>query len=177
MSEFHPDMTKAERLDILRARRALVRGRPPSVEVRTVSRFRGGWAVNLYVDNIRHTRRMLKAKTYEEALAEAEAIEELPVTFRSAEYLYFIQLQNSDGFIKIGVANDVEKRVADIQGAVPYDVTILKVVQGAFGPGRSFGLERIFHSKFAHLRVRGEWFRPEPELLEAINTLEPLLNP
>lgn len=34
------------------------------------------------------------------------------------------------------------------------------------------GLEQQLHEKFAALRVRGEWFRAEPELLAYIESLK-----
>ena len=74
--------------------------------------------------------------------------------------VYFVQA--NDGHIKIGLARDVQKRLASLQTAHAHELVLLVAIEG------TFRLEQSLHRKFAHLRLRGEWFRPEPELLELI---------
>lgn len=74
--------------------------------------------------------------------------------------VYFL----SDGdAIKIGHASGkLERRVSGIQTGHPGELVVL----GAF-PADIYG-EMELHARFAHLRIRGEWFRSDPELLDFI---------
>lgn len=77
-------------------------------------------------------------------------------------YVYFVQVEG-DGPIKIGVSTGLpDNRVYSLQCACPYE---LRLVATFFG-GRA--AEAGLHRRFKHLRLRGEWFRPAPELLEWI---------
>jgi hypothetical protein len=78
--------------------------------------------------------------------------------------IYFIQL-GSSGPIKIGYASRLKARVAQLQTASHEPLTVLAAIPGGFGK------ERELHSQFANLRLHGEWFRPEPELLAHIGEL------
>ncbi len=82
----------------------------------------------------------------------------------SCHLVYFIRLND---FIKIGFTRNVTQRFQAIEAAVPYDVTLLHEMPG------SFDLELDLHRKFKHLRVRGEWFRAD---LELVNFIEELKN-
>lgn len=75
----------------------------------------------------------------------------------SASRVYFMR---HDRIIKIGFSVDPEKRAQALASAV-----ILATEPG----GRV--LEEAMHAKFSHLRIRGEWFSPGPDLLAYINKL------
>ncbi len=75
--------------------------------------------------------------------------------------VYFVQ-GASGGPVKIGFATHVKARVAGLQGAHRDDLVVLASVPGTMED------ERDHHFRFAALRVRGEWFRPESPLLEHI---------
>jgi len=75
--------------------------------------------------------------------------------------VYFIQ-DTGTGHIKIGWSKGVEDRLRTLQQANPSELLLLRSVNG----GRKE--EAGFHRKFQRLRVRGEWFRPTPELLDFI---------
>lgn len=68
--------------------------------------------------------------------------------------VYFIRFS---GLVKIGWTGDLKQRM----GNVPNE-EILGTVAGTMED------EKRCHAAFAHLRVKGEWFRPEPELLRFI---------
>lgn len=70
-------------------------------------------------------------------------------------YVYYLRFSDR---IKIGTTADWSHRLA---GGVPYDEVLARE------PG-SYELERFRKLQFRHLRIRGEWFRPETELLEHI---------
>ncbi len=76
--------------------------------------------------------------------------------------IYFVQ-EGSKGPIKIGVSAEVACRFSSIQVGNPRRLRLL-------GTAPCYGkqLEIEIHRKFSHLRIRGEWFRPAPELLDFI---------
>jgi hypothetical protein len=66
-------------------------------------------------------------------------------------------------FVKIGKANSVGKRLAEIQTHCPHDLELLAA------PVWEDRMERVIH---AHLRAhneRGEWFRLTPEVQQVID--------
>lgn len=80
---------------------------------------------------------------------------------RPSTYTYFIWMENPHylpGPIKIGCASDPVARLAQLQTASPYPLSLIGYVPG----GEK--LERELHQKYAHLRLRGEWFDCTVEL-------------
>jgi hypothetical protein len=74
--------------------------------------------------------------------------------------VYFIRCGNA---VKIGISKDAHVRARAIQVAQSETVEVVHTCKG----GRK--LERYFHKLFASLRVRGEWFRYEGDLLDWLN--------
>lgn len=74
---------------------------------------------------------------------------------RIADKTYVIR---SGGFVKIGIAHDIELRFRALLSMNPHDLECLVVLPG----GRA--LERSLHLRFAAHRHRDEWFRVEGEL-------------
>lgn len=69
--------------------------------------------------------------------------------------VYFV----SDGeHIKIGYSTAPKIRVADLQVSSGRELVLLGTISGGLDT------ERRLHARFAHCRVRGEWFSPTPEL-------------
>jgi len=79
--------------------------------------------------------------------------------------VYFIQESGSMA-IKIGTAKDVDGRVRDMSVSTPHLLTVLAVIDG------DRDVERVLHRRFAHARIRGEWFHPVPELLAYISEVK-----
>jgi hypothetical protein len=75
---------------------------------------------------------------------------------------YFIQGQVMR-LIKIGLAKNISERLNTLQCGSPDNLVVLKTISG--------NVERVYHKRFAHFRLHGEWFRPAPELLEFIKEL------
>lgn len=73
-------------------------------------------------------------------------------------WIYFIRGKEG-GPVKIGVANDPKKRLADLQRTCPVELEII-----GSRPGDTFA-ERELHDRFADFRVHGEWFEPSPVIL------------
>lgn len=74
--------------------------------------------------------------------------------------VYFIRMGD---LIKIGTTISIRKRVSQLS------LTMSHVL--ATEPGSEV-LESRLHEKFAHLREHGEWFRPEPDLLEYVEEVK-----
>ena len=81
--------------------------------------------------------------------------------------IYFAQVANKDGYIKIGRAVNPWKRLKSLQGCSPYKLILLRVMPTR----RAYTKEIELHQKFAHLHVLGEWFECAPELVNFIATL------
>lgn len=86
--------------------------------------------------------------------------------------VYF--MREPDGPVKIGITHigvvstmvySVESRRCTIESGSGRRMVLLAHIPG------STALEAEIHRRFAHLRTIGEWFRPEPELLDFITSL------
>jgi hypothetical protein len=75
-------------------------------------------------------------------------------------FVYFVRDQS--GYIKIGVSNNPERRLAAMQTSHAAPLTLLAVM-----PGTRFD-EAGLHVRFSHLRRTGEWFAPGKELMDYI---------
>ena len=71
-------------------------------------------------------------------------------------YVYFIQ-NSRLGHIKIGVANDVEKRLSSLQNANSVRLNVIKIVL-CDSRKEAFLLEEKLHFLFKENRLMGEWF-------------------
>jgi hypothetical protein len=71
-------------------------------------------------------------------------------------WVYFMRRER---LIKIGFTVDLRRRAETL------NATVLAKTPGGLAE------ERQMHTRFAHLRRHGEWFEPDPELLEYVNGL------
>lgn len=69
-------------------------------------------------------------------------------------FVYFIQ---SGGFIKIGVAVNVLKRVKDLQTGNPNNISLVAHIN-ARSKQHAYSIENQLHRKFASYNKTGEWF-------------------
>jgi hypothetical protein len=77
--------------------------------------------------------------------------------------VYFMQVGSpASCLVKIGFAEDVPARAATIRSTLHEPVAILGVMPGARPE------EAELHRLFAHIRRKGEYFFPEPDLLDYI---------
>ncbi|MGN7160813.1 GIY-YIG nuclease family protein [Sphingomonas sp. SAFR-052] len=104
-------------------------------------------------------REVWEERQAEKAQAAAPEIEESSF---SAD-LYFIR--SEAGPIKIGVSNDVRKRLKGLQTSSPYKLSIACIKRCAAME------EGAYHERFAAHRLHGEWFSPAPEIEAEITTL------
>ncbi len=56
----------------------------------------------------------------------------------------------------------VNTRVLNLSTSTPLSLDVLAVIDG------NWNTEQALHRRFARARIRGEWFRPVPELLAHI---------
>ncbi len=80
------------------------------------------------------------------------------------ETIYFVQAEDG-GPIKIGLAACVWCRLSSLQTGNPARLLLLATTVGDCVD------EAELHSRFSRHRLRGEWFRPNPELLALIEGL------
>ncbi|NJM47628.1 MAG: GIY-YIG nuclease family protein [Alkalinema sp. RU_4_3] len=86
-----------------------------------------------------------------------------------AHFIYFILNEDSDA-IKIGRAKDLAKRMNALQTSSPAKLKLIKSVQ-VEGVKEAHELEQSLHRQFHEIRLAGEWFKAEANLLEYINQL------
>ncbi len=78
------------------------------------------------------------------------------------EYTYFIQQENG-GNIKIGFTTQKpEKRLANLQTGSAYPLRIVGLLKG--------NKESKLHQKFSDIRVKGEWYKNNEELVDYIKS-------
>lgn len=85
-----------------------------------------------------------------------------------SRFVYFIQA-GEDGPIKIGVATEPFKRLAELQTGNPARLRIVAIVEG------DTGMERALHDRFAEHRLEGEWFKPT-HILVALHAIRSSAN-
>ena len=70
--------------------------------------------------------------------------------------VYFVR---ADGRVKIGKANNVDKRLRDLQTSAPHELELLAVARGGLAE------EAAYHRRFVQDRLHGEWFTLSAALL------------
>ena len=132
-------------------------------------------AIDLYIDKFRMTPGGRKASCRRYTLAHRTIWDCVPITridladsqYRSEKQsLYFLQ-RETGGLIKIGISEDVKRRMRDIERTSKSKVKILAILQNKGGK-----LEWDLMVHFRHLHCHGEWFRPGPDLIDFINSLK-----
>ena len=72
-------------------------------------------------------------------------------------YVYFVRAGNR-GAIKIGMARNVERRLATMQTGNAFELKIMACIC-CESKRDALILEKRLHSKFKRQRIRGEWFQ------------------
>ena len=147
----------------------------PRGKVRT---RRGAWLGYFYYQGKQHERR-LAATTREQALEEVEAvIDALVFGVASAsganQLLALVELLPPDyagcyallderGFVKVGKAGNIRKRIAQLQGMSPRPYRLVAILS------RTTSYEPALHRRLKRCGwVRGEWFAPTPQVIAEI---------
>jgi hypothetical protein len=90
----------------------------------------------------------------------AACVEAGTVRFTTLRWVYFIA--DGAGHVKIGYTVDVASRLNSLQTSTAFELRVLAVLKGGAET------ERQLHERFAEHRVRGEWFRLVPEILDYV---------
>lgn len=108
----------------------------------------------------RHARAQSTVKTLDKKVAwKSRAEIQIPG-------LYFIRC---DDAIKIGIAIDIISRLSGLQVGNHLEIMLIGYIKEEKAEGRSL-LEKAWHERWSHIRIRGEWFQATRELLEAIES-------
>ena len=86
-----------------------------------------------------------------------------------AHFVYFILNEDSNA-IKIGRAKNLARRMMSLQTSSPAKLKLIKSVS-VEGAREAQELERALHQQFSEIRLAGEWFKAEANLLEYISQL------
>jgi hypothetical protein len=79
--------------------------------------------------------------------------------------VYFIRQVGAIGPIKIGCSKLPEGRLHSLMAWSPVDLEIVAIIPG------DYDLEWNIHDCFALAHIRGEWFRPMPDLVTAVEKI------
>lgn len=72
------------------------------------------------------------------------------------QYVYIVEMETT-GYIKIGVASNIQKRLSSMQSSSPFKMLLL----GCIKKEDAYKYEAKVHEKYKQFRVRGEWFIKE----------------
>lgn len=86
---------------------------------------------------------------------------EQPARVAKLDRVYFIQ-NTADLSIKIGTSKDVPGRLESLQTSTAATLVLLATTEG------DRELETLFHSVLREHHIRGEWFRPHPDVLAQV---------
>lgn len=94
------------------------------------------------------------------------AYEKLYVPITPGGFVYIIQLGDTNVY-KIGITNDLSRRLSQLQSKCPIPLTIVHRWWG-----HDFqAFEKALHLKFSSQRIRGEWFKlSTSDLLDLVET-------
>lgn len=79
---------------------------------------------------------------------------------KTAGFVYLIGMET--GLYKIGLSKNTDGRLSDLSNATPYELTLIHKIECR----DCFKIEKFFHEKFAHKRVKGEWFQLDADDIE-----------
>ncbi|MGG6294977.1 GIY-YIG nuclease family protein [Leptolyngbya sp. AN02str] len=86
-----------------------------------------------------------------------------------SHFIYFVLNEDSNA-IKIGRAKDLAKRLKTLQTSSPAKLKLIKSIQ-VEGSEDAHKLEQSLHKQFHEIRLAGEWFKAEANLLSYIDQL------
>jgi hypothetical protein len=113
-----------------------------------------------------HATKAAKFQRYHEDKRETElAVARYQAMVRQAREATVYYVQRSDGLVKIGYTGRLLQYRLSALRREHGPLEVLATHKG----GRD--AERAQHAHFHHLRVVGEWFRPEPELLAHVQRI------
>lgn len=87
--------------------------------------------------------------------------------------IYFIRC-SVGGAIKIGITDCIDQRISILQTGCPFKLDLM----GCFYESieASAKTEKELHRRLRRYRIRGEWFRPAGEVIDAVRSLTTHMN-
>jgi hypothetical protein len=79
---------------------------------------------------------------------------------KGCSFVYFIQHDGGQRDIKIGKADDVLRRISELQTGSPYPLVLLHSIH-AENSEHAFAIESMLHERLKKYRLLGEWFKFE----------------
>lgn len=86
--------------------------------------------------------------------------------------VYFVQSGNKKGAIKIGVTNNMEKRLEVLQTGNPFKLTVLAVIE-CDSREHAYHTEGRLHRLFRRCKIRGEWYKSTIDLSRINERMHP----
>jgi hypothetical protein len=73
---------------------------------------------------------------------------------------FFVATNQTKRLLKIGKANDIQRRLSQVQVGCPYRVTLLGFIE-LESDRQAYQVEKLLHQRFSRFRTNsgGEWFR------------------
>ncbi len=89
------------------------------------------------------------------------------------EYAYMYIISDNNGYMKIGIAKDPEKRVKQLQTGHATKLDILFTEEFYCRRSHLLKIEKLVHRKIRSMtpRMKGEWFEIPMEDLEEVKTI------
>lgn len=78
---------------------------------------------------------------------------------RFCVYAIFVESGAGPGYIKIGITENLLKRLDSLQVGCPFPIGLVGVLDAGHYPQTAQDLEERFHERFASRRTSGEWFQ------------------
>lgn len=87
---------------------------------------------------------------------------------RETGFTYFVRMEApiENPPVKIGFSVNPCTRLSDFACGSPYPLTLVATFPACLLP------EKLLHERYSHLRMRGEWFSPDTELADLIDSVQ-----
>lgn len=85
-----------------------------------------------------------------------------------ADTVYFVQAGGPRGPVKIGITNELSKRLESIRVSNAEPIAVLAIMRFGGEPGAARRTEQRLHELFAEFRLEGEWFRWHEDIAVAV---------
>ena len=99
----------------------------------------------------------------------AEIVRDILPTIPATRNFVYILSNSENGFLKVGVSNNVEKRIKQLQTG---SWATLSMEYKSMVCSNSFNIETAVHQKLVDQRVRGEWFDVDLETAMSLIEME-----
>lgn len=82
-----------------------------------------------------------------------------------------VYLVESEGYVKIGITHDINKRLSSLKTSTPFEIHLLGCWE--LGDNVAYKIEQFIHTEYSKYKIKLEWFRLNPS---QINNIKHSLN-